>query len=66
MKGINPDKGYMGGLKKGPEDPPAAPAGAHGAPNSDLGDKAPSGFVLPPFPSSVTVCIGQNQILLVS
>ena len=52
MKGINPDKGYMGGLKKGPEDPPAAPAGAHGAPNSDLGDKAPPGFVLPPFPSS--------------
>ena len=38
-------QGNMGGPYQGLVDPPAAPTDAHSASNSNLGDKAPLGFV---------------------
>ena len=45
MTGVIPNLGFMGGLNEDQMGPPAAPASAHSALNSVLGDKAPPSFV---------------------
>ena len=50
MTGIDPCLGILGGLNEDLKDLPAAPASAHSALNSTLGDKAPLSFV----PSSIS------------
>ena len=52
MTGIDPCLGILGGLNEDLKDLPAAPASAHSALNSTLGDKAPLSFV----PFSISTC----------
>ena len=53
MTGIDPCLGILGGLNEDLKDLPAAPASAHSALNSTLGDKAPLSFV--PFSISTWI-----------